>query len=187
MPIKIVRNSKRKGFGANHNAAFAVSCADVFLVVNPDIRLIQFDCQRIRQFMAEHEVGLWAPQVLSGTGAVEDSARRFPTVGRLVRRVVFGQRGADYVIGAEPTPVDWVAGMFMALRRETYGSLGGFDERYFMYMEDADSCRRVSRMGMKVVLDPCFSVIHEARRASRRNLQHMRWHFRSAARYLLGI
>lgn len=187
LPLTVLRNAQRRGFGANHNAAFAVSQADVFLVVNPDIRLPRFDPTPMFDALGRADVGLWAPRVLSPEGNTEDSARRFPTVARLGRRVLLRQRAADYGVSERPVVVDWVAGMFMALRRQTYAEVGGFDERYFMYMEDADLCRRVGRSGRRVLYDPQTSVVHDARRASRRSVQHLRWHLRSAIRFITSL
>ena len=187
LPLLIIRNTSPKGFGANHNAAFQVSKSDIFIVVNPDIRLRGFDPAAMLEILSSSDVGLWAPRVLSSTGEVEDNARRFPTFSRLGRRVFLRQRSSDYKVEEHPVSVDWVAGMFMALRRDTYAAVGGFDERYFMYMEDADLCRRIRRSGMRVIVDPRVEVIHDAQRASRRSLRHLRWHCRSAGRFLLGI
>ena len=78
--------------------------------------------------------------------------------------------------------------MFVVFRREAYQEVGGFDDRrFFMYLEDADICRRLAREGWKVLVNPNVQVIHMAQRASRRNLKHMRWHITSAFRFLTGI
>ena len=98
------------------------------------------------------------------------------------------KRAADYDL-SEPgaIPVDWVAGMFVVFRRSAFEAVGGFDERYFMYMEDADICRRLRAVGYEVIVDKATIAVHDARRASRANLQHLRWHLRSALRFLTGI
>jgi GT2 family glycosyltransferase len=82
--------------------------------------------------------------------------------------------------------VEWVAGMFIGFRRDAYARVGGFDERYFLYYEDVDICRRLRSHGYKVVYDTTVSVIHEARRASRRDPRLMGIHAASALRYLLS-
>jgi GT2 family glycosyltransferase len=185
--LRVLRNEARRGFGANHNAAFAISSGEIFVVLNPDIRLPDFTLGPMLESLARPAVGAWAPLVLSATGTTEDSARRFPTIGRLLGRTLPSRRVPDYPSDAGPVAVDWVAGMFVAVRRETFASLGGFDERFFMYMEDVDLCRRMGQEGLEVVYDPRTSVIHDARRASRRSLRHSTWHVRSAVRYLFGI
>lgn len=186
--LRIIRNNIPRGFGANHNAAFSQSTTKWFAVVNPDVRIKSLDFQVLMAPFENQAVAAVAPVILSGDGKVEDSARRFPTLTRFAKRVLLRQRNTDYKIGATPFAVDWVAGMFVVFRREAYQEVGGFDDqRFFMYLEDADICRRIEKKGWQVIVNPSSKVIHMAQRASRRNLKHMRWHAVSAIRYLTGL
>ncbi len=188
LPITLIENMQPKGFGENHNAAFARSLGEVFIIVNPDIRAPKLDLTPLTILVAGPKVGACAPRVLSTAGITEDSARRFPTIPRLLTRVLLRRRNPDYDLsGPDLIPVDWVAGMFVAFPRAAYQAVGGFDTRYFMYMEDADICRRLRRLGYKVVVDGSTNVVHDARRASRWNLRHLSWHTRSALRFLAGL
>jgi GT2 family glycosyltransferase len=184
LPITIIRNLTPKGFGGNHNSAFQASDSDIFIVVNPDIRLAALSWKTLFAPFDDSTIGACAPLVLSAAGNIEDSARRFPTLSGLLSRVLLGRRAPDFTIGADVHEVDWAAGMFVAYRSMAYARIGGFDERYFMYMEDADICRRLCRAGLKTVVTPEVSVVHDAQRASRRNLRHLRWHVGSAFRFL---
>ena len=186
LPIRILRNDKPKGFGANHNQAFAASRGAYFLIVNPDVRLSASPFHSLMQPFVTSCVGACAPRVMSLAGSVEDSVRRYPTVLRLVKRVLMGSRNIDYKAEIA-TPVDWAAGMFVMFRREAFEAVGGFDERYFMYFEDVDLCRRLQQAGWAIIYHPGTSIIHDARRASHRQADHLRWHIRSAIRYLLGV
>ncbi len=187
LPLKILRNVRQRGFGDNHNQAFAASLGEYFVVVNPDIRLAESPFEPLVQGMEPH-VGARAPAVLSPAGTLEDSVRRFPTFRRLFRRVVFRQRSADYLpAGNGPVQIDWSAGMFVLFPRAAYARIGGFDTRYFMYMEDADICRRLWQSGLEVQWMPGTRVVHDARRASLRSAQHLRWHLRSALRFLTRL
>lgn len=184
LPLRVIRNDAPKGFGANHNAAFRASTAPYFVVVNPDIRLQDFRIAPLLAELDDPSIGLSAPLVFSGAGELQDSARSFPTVGRLLRRKLQGVRGPDYVFGPTSADVDWVAGMFMVLRRDTYAAIGGFDDSYFMYFEDVDLCKRLRDRGLRTVVVPSVRVIHDAQRASRRSARHMAWHLSSAFRFL---
>lgn len=186
-PVKLIRNERVQGFGANHNAAFAKATGRYFGVVNPDVRAPELRLDRLSELLTLEGVGACAPLVTDGKGHVEDSARRFPTFARLLRRVLLRQRVSDYAVGTDVVDVDWVAGMFMLFRREAYEQAGGFDaHRFFMYYEDVDLCRRLWQLGWSVKLQPATRVIHNAQRASHRNLRHLRWHATSALRYLVG-
>jgi N-acetylglucosaminyl-diphospho-decaprenol L-rhamnosyltransferase len=187
-PVRIIRNEMPKGFGANHNAAFINSSTQWFAVVNPDIRINALDLPTLLSPFQNQAVAAVAPVILSSDGKIEDSARRFPTLMRFAKRTLFRQRNLDYEVAQTPFSVDWVAGMFVVFRRETYQEVGGFDDRrFFMYLEDADICRRIGKKGMQVIVNPNSIVIHLAQRASRKNLKHMRWHAVSAFRYLTGL
>lgn len=188
LPLVVIPNPTPKGFGANHNAAFERSRSDIFVIVNPDIRALELDLGRLVDLTRSPGIGAMAPRILSAQGRLEDSARRFPTVPRLAARVLLRRRAPDYDLdNAGPVQVDWVAGMFVAFPRKAFAAVNGFDERYFMYMEDVDICRRLGQKGFSVCVDTRMSVVHDAQRASRRNLRHLGWHARSAIRYLLGI
>ncbi len=73
----------------------------------------------------------------------------------------------------------------MLFRSEVYSELAGFDERYFLYYEDVDLCRRLRRRGYDVRLLPSVSAVHDARRESRRSLRHLRWHLASMLRFMV--
>ena len=173
-----------KGFGATHNAAFRHCATDLFCVANPDIRLASDPFPALREALSDPAVGVAGPLVRSPGGAVEDSARRFPTLLSLARKALAGQAGPDYRTDAGAIRVDWVAGMFMLFRAAAFRAVGGFDERFFMYYEDVDICRRLRAQGLGTVFEPRASVVHDARRASRRDVRLMGIHAMSALRYL---
>lgn len=187
-PLKIIKNVEAKGFGANHNAAFAVSAGNFFAVVNPDIRLCFHDFSPLRLLFEDPKVAVVAPMVRSPQGKTEDSFRKFPTLIGMLKRHLLKNRGPDYLLAHKPICVDWVAGMFMVFQHSMFQEIGGFDDkRFFMYLEDTDICRRLHEKGFLVKVQPAAAVVHNAQRASRRNLQHLKWHVTSALRYMTGL
>ena len=182
---ELVVNDRPRGFGANHNAAFRLCSAPYFCVVNPDVRLNMDPFPALLSALrAPRNAGVAGPQVCDPDGRTEDSARRFPTITRLVRKLLPGAQGPDYPAAGGPFAVDWLAGMFMLFRSDAFRAVGGFDERFFLYYEDVDICRRLGLLAYGAAYVPEVTVIHEARRASRRNLRLMAIHAASAARYL---
>jgi len=77
-----------------------------------------------------------------------------------------GTRAPEHLGTRAPVPVDWVSGAFMLIRRETFDALGGFDERYFLYWEDADFCRRATNAGWPTLYAPVVEVVHHTSRTS---------------------
>ena len=184
-PLRIVHNLHRKGFGANHNAAFAIARGRFFAVLNPDIRMRVDPFPALCTAAAEPGIGAAAPLVLSPNATVEDNARRFPTLASLARKSMFGSHGPDYPMAGSRVTPDWVAGMFVVFAEAAFASVSGFDERYFLYYEDVDLCWRLRRAGYGIVLLPAVQVIHDARRDSHRRLGHLRHHLASMARFLV--
>lgn len=188
LPIRFIRNKTRKGFGANHNAAFAEAEGKFFAVVNPDIRAPKLDLKALLDSFSDQRVAAVAPLIISADGNLEDSARRFPTLKRFAKRVILRQRKSDYDLNPGICVVDWVAGMFVIFRSDAYRQVAGFDDnRFFMYLEDADICRRLHKNGWAVLVNSSTSVIHLAQRASHKNFKHMWWHSVSAVRFLTGL
>lgn len=183
----IIRNAERKGFGANHNAAFQAASAPYFAIVNPDIRLSGMTPGQLLDTFQSSTVAACAPMVVNSVGMVENSARRFPTFANLASKFLTRKKSGDYPMDRGPVVVDWVAGMYVVFRREAFADVGGFDDkRFFMYCEDVDICERLKLRGWSVVLRPDVTVVHDAQRASRRDVRHLRWHVTSMLRYLTG-
>jgi N-acetylglucosaminyl-diphospho-decaprenol L-rhamnosyltransferase len=185
--VSTIANTERKGFGANHNAAFSHVESDFFCVLNPDIRLQADPFPLLMGALDSSATAVAAPLIVDPDGRVEDSARRYPTplsiLSKALRRTA---RGPDYDTRAGSSiAVDWVAGMFMLFRSEAFRRVGGFDERYFLYYEDADLCRRLRRAGHDVKLETRARATHAARRESHRNVRYLRWHLASMLRFFL--
>ena len=183
-PVEVRTNAQVRGFGANHNAAFARCRTPFFCVANPDIRLTADPFPALLASLQDERAGAAGPLVRSPSGAMEDSARRFPTAATLLRKLFVAARGPDYAADQGPVEVDWLGGMFLLVRSEAFRAVGGFDENYFLYYEDVDLCRRLHGAGKTVIYNPGAGVIHDARRASRRNPRLALHHARSALRFL---
>ena len=181
---KFVVNAQPKGYGANQNAAFVYCRTPFFCIANPDIRLPSNPFPALTQTLVDERVGVVGPVVRDPKGMVEDSARRFPTPGVVLRKLLGGRPGPDYPVDRGPIEVDWIAGMFMLFRSDTYRALGGFDEAYFLYYEDVDLCHRLRKAGKTVIYNPAAEVVHDARRESRTNPRLALRHLASVVRYL---
>ena len=183
-PFEVVRNPRRRGFGENHNSALLRAGSGMFCVMNPDIRIPIDPVPELLRVAADPEIGVVSPAVTAEDLSPEDHAREFPSLLSLLAKA-FGcsPRTAPPSEQSVYFP-DWVAGMFMLFRAETLRSIGGFDERYFLYYEDVDLCARLRQEGLQVAVCATVSVVHEARRQSRKNLVFASWHLRSAIRFL---
>ncbi|BAL26043.1 glycosyltransferase family protein [Azoarcus sp. KH32C] len=184
--VSMIENARPEGFGANHNAAFARCSQPYFCPLNPDIELEDDPFPSLIAAIEEASAAVAAPAVKSPDGDEEDSIRFFPTLRSLALKALGGADGRYLVQkGQGAFFPEWVAGMFMLFRSADYAHLKGFDEGFFLYYEDVDICVRAWQSGLKVLACPSVSVIHDARRDSRRSLRHLGWHLASMARYFL--
>jgi N-acetylglucosaminyl-diphospho-decaprenol L-rhamnosyltransferase len=182
-PVTLIQNVRPQGFGANHNQAFQAAKGQFFCVLNPDVRLPTNPFVHLLPVLQQPDVGVCAPRVVDGSGLVEDNARRFPSPYAIVCKALGVKRDAAV---ADPHAPDWVAGLFMLFRSETFARLKGFDARYFLYYEDVDLCARLSLSGLRVALSPAVTVVHLAQRTSHHSFRYFRWHVASMLKFFLS-
>ena len=191
--LQCIHNPKALGFGANHNQAFnhsrlgEGSALDrFFFVLNPDLRLEQDIFDKLSDRLAKDStLGIIAPEVFTPEGVLDDTARYFPSVPRLAKKLLFNDRGMFPRHDTQLYFPDLIAGMCLGFTARAYKDLGGFDERYFMYYEDADICRRAKKLNYQPAVDPRVSVVHAAQRDSHKDLGMMLTHIGSMIRFLI--
>ncbi|WP_019628291.1 glycosyltransferase family 2 protein [Thioalkalivibrio sp. AKL10] len=183
--LEIIQNRRRVGFGCNHNRAFQRSRNPYFCVMNPDVIITENPFPRLLKTLRETGAGLAAPQVYDAARTLQPSARHFPTVASLARKLLRGETGAcPTPKGPAATYPDWVSGLFMLASRDAYLDVNGFDAAYFLYYEDVDLCARLWAAGHSVVLEPNAAVIHDAQKKSHADPIYFLMHIRSLFRYL---
>jgi N-acetylglucosaminyl-diphospho-decaprenol L-rhamnosyltransferase len=168
--VERIDNAQPKGFGANHNAAFARCHTPWFLILNPDIR-VESDVLSALLERAAPDAGVLSPRVHEPGSETAEPYRELLTPLELIRR-----RKPGYRPPAMPT---WVAGMFMLIRSQAFSQIQGFDERYFMYCEDFDLCARLRLSGWRLQAERAADVLHLAQRESQRALRPLLWHLTS--------
>lgn len=177
--LQIIHNRAARGFGANHNAALLGSSATFVALLDPDLGLPVPIFAALERALANPATGLIAPLAYDSRGRLEDNGRRLATPWDIARRRI--QRGSHQCV--EPTQplqaVEWLAGLFMAARAQTFTRIGGFDPRFWMYCEDVDLCLRARQQGFDVIRANHLKISHDARRNTFRRPGHLRWHLQS--------
>lgn len=178
------------GFGAACNRAAALALRDpgcqAVLLLNNDATLAPDAVAALLDAAARHpEAGIFGPKVRSGRGDARiwyAGARR----RRLVLAAVASGRGQpDTGDHNQPREVDYVFGAAMLIRRAVFERVGGFDERFFLYLEDLDLCLRAQRAGFGLRYVPAALVWHEGSASTARNAAIRRFHYaRSTALFL---
>ncbi len=177
--VRVLRNERPLGFGANQNQAFELCETDWFAVLNPDLR---WSADPFGRLLAKAQPGdvLLAPCILEADGHAADSRRRLLTPWQLMLRAA-GRRAP--VAAAD---IDWLAGMCLLVRRSAFRDVGGFDPRFFMYCEDADLSLRLQLAGGRLRFVDDVVVTHAAQRDSHRSAAHLRWHITSLLKHCLS-
>jgi GT2 family glycosyltransferase len=183
LDLTVLRNGLPKGFGANHNTAFAYCMTEWFVVLNPDIELDHGEPFSHLEMIASsiQRIGVVAPLVMNSKGAREDSVRTNLTPLSLFGRHFLGRRSAPTTV--EPArrggPFYWLGGMCLMIRSEAFREIGGFDARFFLYCEDYDLSARLYQRGYALAVDSSACIVHNAQRNSHRSVRHLTWHVKS--------
>lgn len=178
--VTVTRNEKNIGFAAAVNQGIRASRSPYVILLNPDSRISGTFFEPVLQFMEDNsKVGILGPRILEPDGRIQGSARAFPNMltGLFGRTSLLTKLFPNNPItrknivsiesdGISPLEVDWVSGACMVVRRKAIEEVGLLDERFFMYWEDADWCRRMWERGWKVVYFPGVHVIHDTGKSS---------------------
>ncbi|WP_375571385.1 glycosyltransferase family 2 protein [Ahrensia marina] len=180
--LAMVDGSDNIGYGRGHNAILRHSEAPVHVICNPDIVVTPGFFRDSASFLADHrDVGLMSPRMTWPDGSVQHSNRQHPTVLDLaLRRFALGRLGdicksrmAHYEmaeIGYETSyDVPFCSGALMVCRRSALDAVGGFDDRFFLYFEDADLSRMLQAAGWRTVFNPDVTVVHGWQRTAHRS------------------
>jgi len=181
--VRLMSNSANVGFARGVNQGLAATNAPFVLIMNPDCRLMAGAIAALRAVLDAHPpCAIAGPRILNPDGTVQGSARGDPDMltglfGRttLLRRIVpflpIARRNVvvDEAIrsGQASIVVDWLSGACMLARRDALDAVKGFDERFFLYWEDADVCRRLRGRGYHVRYVPGATAIHRVGQSSR--------------------
>ena len=174
--VRIIETPLNRGYGSGNNYAARYATGTYLLIINPDNEPEPQALQQMVETMErDPSIGILAPRLLFDDGSVRESARRFPTIfDVIIKRTflqhIFRKRLARYLRSdVPPAPfqeVDWVVGACLFLRLDFFRSLGGFDERFFLFFEDMDLCRCCRLSGKKVIFAPAITVRDSKKRLS---------------------
>ena len=176
--VRLVATPANRGYAAGNNLGIKEASGKYIAVMNPDIVIWDNALHKITQFMERHpQVGLAGPKLVLPDGGLQYFCYRFPSPAVLVyRRTPLARfKFAARAIGRylmtdwdhlDSQPVDWLQGSFLVARRRALEAVGLMDERYFLFLEDTDWCRRFWRAGWQVWYYADAEVVHYHNRAS---------------------
>ncbi len=180
--VRTICNLENYGFGRAVNQGVAETRAPFILLMNPDCELDRGATGHLLLALAADEtVAVVGPRIFDPDGRPQGNARGDPDMltglfgrtsllQRLLPAAATARRNVVAVAagdGTTATDVDWLSGACVLVRRSAFERVGGFDERYFLYWEDADLCRRLRRAGYRIVYSPEATAVHQVGRSSR--------------------
>jgi GT2 family glycosyltransferase len=170
--LTVITNGSNAGFARANNQAMAVATGRYLCLLNPDT-IVHPGALDILLTFLDGETNVWAcgPGLLNGDGTAQRTGVRFPSLWNIAVEAVFldrlfpytqvfGSHRELYEQGPEAREVEFVQGSCIVVRREVKARIGGLDERFFMYFEETDWCRRIAGAGGKVCIVPAASVTH---------------------------
>ncbi len=188
---KVLASKENQGYGAGHNAVLSMINSRYHAVVNPDIELNSDVLNAMADWMDEHpEVAITTPRLLFPSGEEQHIGKRRPAVLPLVARQLNVKALQKYERHylmldedlSQPIDVEFCSGSFFLIRTSVFKAIKGFDEGYFMYVEDADITQKALKHGRAVFL-PQVAVTHAWQRDAHRKPRQFMWQCRSMLRY----
>jgi GT2 family glycosyltransferase len=174
-PVRFVKLIANAGFARANNIALRRVIDEErdehVLLLNPDTEVLPGALKAMAEVLADPAVGIVGPQLLNPDGTRQPSVRAFPTLAVFV----FFFLKLHYVLAASPLwrrymsedlaatrqqPVDQVMGAALLARNEMIGKIGPLDERFWIWFEEVDWCKRAREAGWKVMYEPRASIVH---------------------------
>lgn len=193
--VNLVETGENLGFGKAHNLALYNNLGKYHAVINPDIIIDSDILASLVDVLEQNpDIAMITPKILNSDGTVQNLQKRevkakYLFLGRFAKfGGIFKKMRDEYTSFSLDSngfaEIEFCTGCFFVIRSEVFSRLGGFDERFFMYLEDADLSKRVKEFG-KIVYYPAVSVIHLWERESAKKLKYLLIHFMSYFKYLL--
>jgi N-acetylglucosaminyl-diphospho-decaprenol L-rhamnosyltransferase len=168
---RVISTGANLGYGGGANRGAGLLDTDYVLVTNPDVVLSPGTIAAlVADLDADPTVGIVGPKIQETDGELYPSARTFPRLADAIGHAFVGLVTTDnpysrrYLMTewdhTNARDVDWVSGACFVARRDAFEAVGGFDDRFFMYLEDVDLCWRVGRAGWRVRYQPAATVTH---------------------------
>lgn len=192
--IEYIHFSNNIGFGSGHNTVIEKinKNSDFHLILNPDVTFKKGTIEvLVDELIKREELVMIAPKVLFPNNKHQYTARKYPVfLDLVIRRLnffknrIYDKEYRDKDLTA-PFYVEYLTGCFQLYKTADFVALKGFDERYFLYMEDVDICKKIDVLGKKKLYYPKVSITHVLKQGSSKKPKLFMYHLTSAIKYFL--
>lgn len=161
--IIVIDNSiDNKGFARANNIGIQQAKGEYVFLLNSDTVVKKGTIDKLIEFADNHpDAGVVAPKLLNKDGSVQSSVFRLPTVWRAIRQYWSGEKGLlDKYAPTNTTEIESAVMAAFLITPKALSAVEGLDEKYFLYYEDLDYCRRVREVGLKIYYYPEVEIVH---------------------------
>ena len=160
--IRLFEEKANLGFGEANNIGVKNAKGENILLLNNDTILLQ-DIKLVVEEIKKKDIGAVGVKMLNGNKEYTLSVGKFPKPLNLLKLSNLNDKRKEFITGnfnKRRYEVDWISGSFMMIKKENWDLVNGFDEDFFMYVEDVDLCKRISDLGEKIIFLSDISYIH---------------------------
>ena len=181
--IRLIDNLKNIGFARANNQAAKIATGDFLLFINPDTIMTQGAIQTMLDYLcSDPTIGVLGPKVLNLDGSIQYSCRKFPTIwsglfnrySLMTRLFPNNHYSKDYLMldydHNSTQSVDWISGCCMMIPDSIFIKANGFDENYFLFIEDVDLCKTIQKKGYRVDYLPAAKIFHKISSSNSRSV-----------------
>jgi N-acetylglucosaminyl-diphospho-decaprenol L-rhamnosyltransferase len=185
--VRLINNGKNLGFGAACNVGARVAQGEMLCFLNPDTEITSNNTfQIIEKFQQDKNLGAVGPRLIIENGKTQWwCAGRDVSFWQLLKNNLGIIESKKIWESEKELLADWVSGAALFARKDIFEKIEGFDERFFMYAEDMDLCRRIRGSGYKVLYCPEFLILHKGGKSRDNIFKQKLQFFRSSFYYLL--
>lgn len=159
--ISIIECGANDGFGKACNIGAEKAKKDFLFFINPDTELQKFNLSEIEKIFADSSVGAIAPKLFTEKGALQDwSVGHEITLWDIFLNNLGIIRSKKLWQNPSQQEVSWASGASLIMPKKIFTELFGFDDKFFLYFEDVDLCKRLRATGKIILSHPTFEVVH---------------------------
>lgn len=163
--VSLVEQEINGGYSKANNKGAEKAVGELLFFLNPDTEVLNNSVNDLFKYLNNHQdIGIIAPKLIQGDSKVQLSVRHFPTLWGVFKEYLFNQKNTYNAYAPssdEPVEVDVVYAAAILIPKNIFKLVNGFDEKYFLYYEDIDLCKKIRKIGNKIIYYPQVSLRHQ--------------------------
>lgn len=173
---RLIKSARNLGFAAGNNLGAQQAQGQYLFFLNSDVILTEDIFSRLEKvFRGDEKRGIVAPRLVNPDGSAQAKAYGpFPSLSYLFYKNLFRRHDNDF-----PKKIDWVSGAALCIKKDVFQLIGGWDDNFFLYLEDVDLCWSAHNQGYQVMIDQASQVTHRQGQSLAKNLTKQAYYYDS--------